>query len=213
MSKAELGKLYPTTLTFPINFKPIGLNYRLTLAAFDTLDSNLDDLKRACQRAVVDTIQSRIVDPIKNKSELIKGGELHIGDPSPRSSRNIRYRIERALGSGSFGLTAIVRDLDTGELFCLKRQLVYNNTKSELDAFKEAMMHHILDVDTRPDGFVKSQSNLIPRLYHVVRSAREAIYIYFIMDLMTDAVHEHLFKIPTYHGRLFDHFPPSETTL
>ena len=201
----EVGNLYPTTLTFPINFKPIGLNYKLTLDAFDSLDSNLGDLKRECQPAVVDTIQSQIVDPIKDKSELIKGGELHFKDRSLRPSReHIRYRVERALGSGSFGLTAIVRDIDTGELFCLKRQLVYNDTKSELDAFKEAMMHHILDVDTRPDGFVRSQSNLIPRLYHVVRSAREEIYIYFIMDLMTDALHEHLFNIPTYHGRLIE---------
>ena len=65
-------------------------------------------------------------------------------------------------------------------------------------------MHHILDVDTRPDGFVESRSNLIPRLYHIVRSAREEIYIYFIMDLMSDSLHNIISKIPSYHGRLVE---------
>lgn len=193
----ELGNLYPRTLTFPIDFNPIGLDYLLTLERFDTFNSTLRELQRGCQAAKADTIYSRQVgDPLKNKQELIPGGELHLGSGK-------KYTVYKPLASGAFGTTAIVKDNEDGRPYCLKRQTV-NSNDSEIKCFKEAMMHHILDVDTRPDGFTESRSNLIPRLYHIVRSAREEIYIYFIMDLMSDSLHNIIYKIPSYHGRLIE---------
>lgn len=193
----EVGNLYPRTLTFPIDFNPIGLDYILTVERFDTFNSTLRDLQRGCQATELDTVYSRPVgDPSKNKQELIPGGKLHFG---PRN----KYTIYKPLASGSFGTTAIVINNEDGKPYCLKRQTV-DSDDSEIKCFKEAMMHHILDVDTRPDGFTESRSNLIPRLYHIVRSAREEIYIYFIMDLMSDSLHNIISKIPSYHGRLIE---------
>jgi hypothetical protein len=192
----EVGNLYPTTLTFPINFNQIGLNYKLTVKTFDALDANLGNLQAGCQQASLDNIRSRPVgDPSKKKQELIKGGELHFGPH--------KYTIYNPLASGSFGTTAIVQNSKDGKYYCLKRQIARDDD-DELDCFKEAMMHHILDVETRPDGFTESRSNLIPRLYHVVRSVKEEVYIYFIMDLMSDSLHGILSKKPTYYDKLLE---------
>ena len=114
-----------------------------------------------------------------------------------------RYQIEKTLAYGSYGTTAIVRNSATNELFCLKRQTPQDED-DELDCFKEAMMHHILDLHTRP--FEDYRSDLIPRLYQVVRSqtAGGPIIVYFIMDLMSTSLSNRISAIKTYHGRLLE---------
>jgi len=185
-------KLYPKII-FPINFNQIGLNYEMTYDSFSG-SNNVVFLRSLCQAARTDSIQC-VLNPGSRKSELVNGGELHLNDGS-------RYRIERTLASGSFGTTAIVRNIATNELFCLKRQITYDDD-DELDCYKEAMMHHILDIKTRQ--FVDHPSDLIPRLYHVVYSKKSKdVVIYFIMDLMSTSLHNRLATIHTYHGRLFE---------
>uniref|UniRef100_A0A6C0DGW9 Protein kinase domain-containing protein n=2 Tax=viral metagenome TaxID=1070528 RepID=A0A6C0DGW9_9ZZZZ len=184
-------KLYPKII-FPINFNQIGLNYEMTYDTFSN-SNKVGVLRPLCQAASRDSIQC-VVNPVSSKSELLQGGELHLRDGS-------RYRIEKTLASGSFGTTAIVRNIATGLLFCLKRQMTYDED-DELDCYKEAMMHHILDIKTRQ--FADHPSNLIPRLYHVVHSKNRDTVIYFIMDLMSTSLHSRLANIRTYHGRLFE---------
>jgi len=184
-------KLYPK-IEFPINFNQIGLNYEMTYATFLN-SNNVGFLRPLCQTARTDNIQC-VVNPGSSKSELVKDGELHLNDGS-------RYHIVRTLASGSFGTTAMVRNIATNGLFCLKRQITYHDN-DELDCYKEAMMHHILDIKTRQ---FDHPSDLIPTLYHVVYSnIGGRTVIYFIMDLMSTSLHNRLATIHTNHGRLFE---------
>lgn len=173
-------------INFPINFNRIGLNYIMTHATFGYSD-NISYLHNNCQQAVHDTIQMY-------GSELMRGGELHLQNGS-------QYYIERTLASGSYGTTAIIRNRSTNELYCIKCQNI-RDEDDELDCFKEAMMHHILDFYTRP--YESHKSDLIPTLYHVVRSNKVGGPIYFIMDLMSSSLSRRLSSFPSEHDRLFE---------
>lgn len=173
-------------IKFPINFNAIGLNYKMTHAHFDNSE-DVSYLRSRCQKAIHDTIQMY-------GSELMRGGELHL-------ENGTQYYIEKTLASGSYGTTAIIRNRSTSELYCLKCQNIRDDD-DELDCFKEAMMHHILDIHTR--AFMDYKSSLIPTLYHLVRSNKVSGPIYFIMDLMSDSLSNRLNKIPSDYGRLHE---------
>ena len=187
-------------INFPINFNPIGLNYTMTYAHFG--DSNdVAYLRQQCQEAIQDTIQIY-------GSELIRGGKLRV--------QNDHYRIVRSLASGSYGTTAMVQNSKDGLYYCLKSQVPQSN-HDELECYKEAMMHHILDLHTR--SFMDHKSDLIPTLYHVIRSKIVRGPIYFIMDLMSESLSSRLDAIPSGHGRILEfvrcltHITPTLTKL
>ena len=179
-----------TTIKFPINFNPIGLNYEMKYDNF-YFSNNVAYLHGRCQEAAQDTIEC-VVDHAR-KTQLKVGGILQL-------TNGTQYRIQQAIASGSYGITAVVQNSKDGRYYCLKHQFARDDN-GKLDAFKEAMMHHILDLSTRPDGFRATQSNLIPRLYHVVRSNKVGGPIYFIMDLMYQSLADRLKTKPD-HDRL-----------
>ena len=180
-----------TTIKFPINFNPIGLEYTMKHTTFD-LSNNVAYLYDKCQKAVQDNIEC-VLNRASGKPQLKVDSILQITDGT-------RYRIHQAIASGSYGITAVVQNSTDGRYYCLKRQIA-DDDRAGLDAFKEAMMHHILDLYTRP--YEAAKSTLIPTLYHVVQSmvGRQRV-VYFIMDLMYDSLSNRLNKIPSDHGRL-----------
>jgi hypothetical protein len=190
----EARSLYPE-IVFPINFKEIGLDYELNSDNFDTLTtiSGINYLQSHCQDARYDNIQCK-VNAESRKPELKVGGILQLRNGT-------RYEIHSTIASGSFGTTAIVINSVDGKRYCLKRQIARDDD-DELDCFKEAMMHHILDINTRTHR--KYESDLIPTLYHVIRSVGDEVCIYFIMDLMSTSLLKRLDSIDTYHGRLLE---------
>jgi len=181
-----------TTIKFPINFKPIGLDYVMTRAHFLGYSDNVDYLHKQCQEADQDNIE-RVFNSASQKIELKVNGILQL-------KNGTQYRIHQPIASGSYGITAVVQNMTDGRYYCLKRQNG-DATRDELDAYKEAMMHHILDLSTRP--YEAAKSNLIPRLYHVVHSTvGRHRFVYFIMDLMYESLGDRFKKIPSDHGRL-----------
>jgi hypothetical protein len=185
--------LYPK-IEFPINFNAIGLDYKMTYDTFQNSE-NIGFLQPLCQRAIRDSIQC-VVNPASDKPELVKEGKLQLRDGS-------EYRIYQTLSSGSFGTTAVIqKNNNPRDFYCLKRQII-EHPDDELDCYKEAMMHHILDIKTRQ--YEDHPSDLIPRLYHVIRSeVNKKVYIYFIMDLLNASLYHRLSNIHTYHGRLLE---------
>jgi len=179
-----------TTIKFPINFNPIGLNYEMKYDNF-YISNNVAYLHGRCQEAAQDTIEC-VVDHAR-KTQLKVGGILQL-------TNGTQYRIQQAIASGSYGITAVVQNSKDGRYYCLKHQFARDDN-GKLGAYKEAIMHHILDLSTRPDGFRATQSNLIPRLYHVVRSNKVGGPIYFIMDLMYQSLADRLKTKPD-HDRL-----------
>ena len=176
-------------INFPINFNAIGLDYRMTYSTFEN-SNKISYLRGRCQRARRDTIR-------ENKSDLY--GELHLQDGS-------KYEVVKTLASGSYGTTALIRNISSNQTYCLKRQIIQGKhaDQDELDAFKEAMMHHILDLHTR--AFEDYKSDLIPTLYHIVRFkvAKGPVIIYFIMDLMSSSLSNRISCISSEHDRLLE---------
>lgn len=186
-------KLYPK-ITFPINFSQIGLDYKMTYENFSDSE-NINVLRPKCQAARSDTIRC-VRNPASTKLELVIGGKLQLNDGTT-------YHIRKTLASGAFGTTAIIqKNNNPHDLYCLKRQIL-EHSDDEIECYKEAMMHHILDIHTRP--FKDHPSDLIPRLYHIARSFdHDNIYVYFIMDLMSMSLHNLLYNIPNHHDKLYE---------
>ena len=94
-----------TTIKFPINFNPIGLDYKMTHAHFG-YSNNVAYLHGRCQKADHDNIE-RVLDRASGKIQLKVNGILQLTDGT-------QYRIHQPIASGSYGITAVVQNMTDG---------------------------------------------------------------------------------------------------